>query len=347
MKRPHRPVRDPCPVLVVALLVITAALLFAVVSAWRQGGVDRGVGSLSAPISMSVGGKLMPAEVNFLSFEPWNGGWNNRRMSLELAFTIALLTNRTLVLPPRSTVALIPGVESCYEDFFNITTMREYLPVLTWEEFLPLVPYLTPSAGAGKAPSSCTYKMPNPRRFCQLALPVRERAKLVAWDTLRTVIPVPEEVPPSLTSDLKEFAPRQKPLGLSSLDGERLVHFPQNLFGLFYQIFYIHHVPTRRRVYRAVRDGLSFTLPLRDAAHRVVKKLGGAGKYSCIHVRRRDFKSQYRHAYLEATTVAVNINNQVGNTVYVMSDESDPSFWKDLAEGLPKVKSLLRFSDVK
>lgn len=36
----------------------------------------------------------------YLTFEPFGGGLNNERMALELAFTLAYLFKRTLVLPP-------------------------------------------------------------------------------------------------------------------------------------------------------------------------------------------------------------------------------------------------------
>jgi hypothetical protein len=38
---------------------------------------------------------------SFLSFEPWPGGFNNIRMSLEFAMALAIATKRTLVLPDK------------------------------------------------------------------------------------------------------------------------------------------------------------------------------------------------------------------------------------------------------
>lgn len=40
----------------------------------------------------------------YISFEPWNGGFNNIRMSLEFAMALAIATGRTLVLPDEVTL---------------------------------------------------------------------------------------------------------------------------------------------------------------------------------------------------------------------------------------------------
>jgi len=73
-------------------------------------------------------------EIGFLLFEPWNGGWNNRRMSFELAIAFAMITNRTLVLPPVMWVNMMRG-ESGFESFFELSHLRRWLNVLTWVEF--------------------------------------------------------------------------------------------------------------------------------------------------------------------------------------------------------------------
>eukprot|EP00239_Pterosperma_sp_CCMP1384_P003791 CAMPEP_0197857130 /NCGR_PEP_ID=MMETSP1438-20131217/29911_1 /TAXON_ID=1461541 /ORGANISM="Pterosperma sp., Strain CCMP1384" /LENGTH=159 /DNA_ID=CAMNT_0043472845 /DNA_START=421 /DNA_END=897 /DNA_ORIENTATION=+ len=44
---------------------------------------------------------LRTPEEKFVSFEPWHGGFNNIRQSLEIAAVIALASGRTLVFPPK------------------------------------------------------------------------------------------------------------------------------------------------------------------------------------------------------------------------------------------------------
>ena len=47
-----------------------------------------------------------PSE-KFLTFEPDEGGWNNIRMAMETAVLTAILTGRTLVMPPDQNMHLL------------------------------------------------------------------------------------------------------------------------------------------------------------------------------------------------------------------------------------------------
>ena len=49
-------------------------------------------------------------EPKYLTFEPDEGGWNNIRMSMETAVTLAHATGRTLVLPPEQGMYLLHKV---------------------------------------------------------------------------------------------------------------------------------------------------------------------------------------------------------------------------------------------
>eukprot|EP00756_Hemistasia_phaeocysticola_P046659 Hpha_TRINITY_DN2045_c0_g1::TRINITY_DN2045_c0_g1_i1::g.82942::m.82942 len=290
------------------------------------------------------------SEVKWLVFEPWNGGWNNRRMSLELAFVLALKTNRTLVLPPVRPVAKLPG-RSGYETFFNLTHLRRFVPVLTWEEFQPLVPHLVPSKGASVENSFCKYRMPNPRGFCENARDLRVKAKLVRWDFLKLVIAWPG--PPQSESGKKELlihAPRkeEKSADLHELAEESIIHFPQNLFGLFYHVFYYASPHDRQYYWRAVRDGLRFNDIVVERARRLVNAVSkGGGNFACVHVRRRDFKQQYNHQYFDADKIAENTRAHLLPRVYLATDESDPAYVARLKEAwAPVVSEVMQWKDV-
>lgn len=59
----------------------------------------------------------VPPTDRFLSYEPWPGGFNNVRMSLEMAAALALLLNRTLVWSPETNIYL--RGKSSLDDFFD------------------------------------------------------------------------------------------------------------------------------------------------------------------------------------------------------------------------------------
>jgi len=78
----------------------------------------------------------------FLSFEPWNGGFNNIRQSLEIAASLAFATNRTLAFPPPWNMYL--RGKSGLEDYFDLADITKGLPVIMYEEFKTLIHWKPP-----------------------------------------------------------------------------------------------------------------------------------------------------------------------------------------------------------
>jgi hypothetical protein len=81
-------------------------------------------------IDSNVGYK---AEEKYLVFRPWPGGWNNIRMSLEIAACIAFLQNRILVLPPEYKMYLLDNTNSM-STFFDINDIG--IKNISFENFL-------------------------------------------------------------------------------------------------------------------------------------------------------------------------------------------------------------------
>ena len=77
--------------------------------------------------------KLYDGTDGYLVFRPWPGGFNNIRMSLELAAVFAYLKNRTLVLPPTYHMYLLKG-ESNLADYFDLDDIG--IETVDFEEFL-------------------------------------------------------------------------------------------------------------------------------------------------------------------------------------------------------------------
>eukprot|EP00755_Sulcionema_specki_P025506 Sspe_Gene.83477::Locus_54758_Transcript_1_1_Confidence_1.000_Length_1810::g.83477::m.83477/K03691/POFUT; peptide-O-fucosyltransferase len=290
-------------------------------------------------------GKYLRGEGRYLSFEPWNGGWNNRRMSLEIAFLLARATNRTLVLPPAAPVALLPK-PSGFEEFFQLSAMRDYVPVLTWDDFSELLPHLPPSQGAPTAPVKCNYKYRSPQNFCRKCRELRQKATNIDWEILRHIIPIDP-----IDDDDPDFVAyrfTKKPLrGLEALSDHRMLHFPQNLFGLFYQVLYFRDKARRRTEWQAVKNGLVLRPHFHQLAQRVVNKLGGAERYVAVHYRQGDFKGQFDNALVTPEAMAENIRNQLDGipVLYIASDEKKEEVWDRLRSLLPQTK-IYRLADM-
>ncbi|KAK3258441.1 hypothetical protein CYMTET_32527 [Cymbomonas tetramitiformis] len=73
----------------------------------------------------------------FVSFEPWAGGFNNIRMSLEIAAVFAYASGRTLVMPPTWNMYL--RGRSGLHDYINLDDLKKGLPVISFEEFKALI----------------------------------------------------------------------------------------------------------------------------------------------------------------------------------------------------------------
>ena len=68
----------------------------------------------------------------------WDGsGFNNTRMAIEIIFGIAIIYNRTLVLPPRNPMVHISDTKTCcnLEDFYDIDALRTTFPIITAKEW--------------------------------------------------------------------------------------------------------------------------------------------------------------------------------------------------------------------
>lgn len=89
--------------------------------------------------------KRVGPETKYLTFEPDEGGWNNIRMAMETAVTLALAMGRTLVLPPEHGMYLLHKADQgqknrfTFKDFFHFDSVEmehKNLDVITFEDFL-------------------------------------------------------------------------------------------------------------------------------------------------------------------------------------------------------------------
>jgi hypothetical protein len=77
-----------------------------------------------------------PEQERFLLFETRGAGLNNERMSLEIAYALALGWGRTLVLPPHCGNPSNPRSFFKFEEIFDLEALRGGLRVMTAAEFV-------------------------------------------------------------------------------------------------------------------------------------------------------------------------------------------------------------------
>ena len=282
------------------------------------------------------------AEGEYISFEPWNGGFNNRRMGLEIAFTAAYLYNRTLILPPLAPAVMTSG-ETSFADYYDLTAMRKFIKVLKYEDFLLISGGLPPADGAlsdGVTADITTYcnakhKRAIPRGYCTRSGLARQRARLLTMDFNKVIFNL--DGTDGGDEDYVEYRRKRAEYDLSlDLAEAYWVHFPQNLFGLYYQIFYIKDQQRRNETWRAVRDGLVFNQNLRDKSASIVASLFGSTPFAAIHYRRGDFKGQFESAMVPPGRLLENYrtNQNSAPFVYLATDEKDANIISQVKTGL-------------
>ena len=67
----------------------------------------------------------------YLLFESWGAGFNNERMSLEIAYLLALLWGRTLVLPPFAGDWSRASKQFRYQEYFDLAAMADGMRLAT------------------------------------------------------------------------------------------------------------------------------------------------------------------------------------------------------------------------
>jgi hypothetical protein len=87
-----------------------------------------------------------PENPKYLTFEPDEGGWNNIRMAMETAVTLAHATGRILVMPPHQAIYLLDLEKKAadkniftFDDFFHFDSIeREHaaVEIISFDEFL-------------------------------------------------------------------------------------------------------------------------------------------------------------------------------------------------------------------
>ena len=83
--------------------------------------------------------EVAPEQEKFLLFETRGAGFNNERMSLEIAYALALGWGRTLVLPPHCGNPSNPRSFFLFEDLYDLQALNEGVRVMTADQFVQYV----------------------------------------------------------------------------------------------------------------------------------------------------------------------------------------------------------------
>lgn len=231
----------------------------------------------------------------YIIFKPWPGGFNNIRMSLELAACVAYLTNKTLVLPPKYQMYLLKD-QFGMEDFFDVTDMG--IKTMPFAEFCALKNI------------EVTYDA------------VKSISKVVKNDMSHHIFNF-EKIYPSV-----DFSKHRKILNENEFLGEECIFFDGNLLGNFYETI---HTRKDTELKRLVARHIHYLPKIFDWGWNAVNKIGDK-QYYAMHVRRNDF--QYKDLFISAEKLCENIVDIIpeGATIYIATDQQDLTFFDKMSE---------------
>ena len=280
-------------------------------------------------------------EVQYISFEPWNGGWNNKRMSIESAILYAALTNRTLVLPPKLKTASTRSAVF-FEDFFDLQNLRKYISVMTWSEFEPLVSSLPVSKNFENEEVDCSsLKYKSPIHWCKRFRDVRRRARQVSTPMLKSIFTISGS---TSSQDFNDFRLNKAPVPWDFPD-DYWVHFPQNLFGHFYHNFYFGTITERTKWFTFMKNCLKIRPDIQRVADSIIKELGPEN-YNSVHFRQGDFKGQFKNYVTTPDDLVDNLKSHImdKSVLYLATDEKDDSVIRRITHSLKPI-IVKRYSD--
>jgi len=273
----------------------------------------------------------IPPTDKYVTFSPWRGGFNNIRMSLEMAVAFAVASQRTLVLPPKYKMYL--RGESSLMSYFDFEDLRRGLPVITYEEFFDRIDF---GQFQKERPSDTSLHSGTERYYAGLKeMPgvyiskEKWRANQIGGQVVYCVPNCPHSPGKDASTEeraeydwFKEFSRKLTSFDLDDpeIQQARVVHFPENLLGHFYTFVWFRDPQLGRHVKRVIRDHVHFREEILENAERIITLLGDF-KFSCLHIRRNEF--QFKDVWTPAETIVENTKRlfKKGETIYISTDE--------------------------
>ena len=271
----------------------------------------------------------LPCKDKFLSFEPWNGGFNNIRMSLEMAAAMAIALDRTLVLPPRYKMYL--RGESSFQDYFDFEDLRRGVSVITYEDFRKRVDFNQYDSLGDEGPVN-SHNMPDYFRALDTmpGVSILRNGHPLIRDLIASqmVLCFPDCPTAQNDPDYGWFSGvkhRLYPIDVTKnrdvfLD-PKIVHFKPILLGHFYTLVWFRDPKKGQNVKRIIRDHIHFREEMFVLAEKIIQALGGDFSFSCLHVRRNDF--QFKEVWTPAPDIVKNVGGlfEKDETIYIATDE--------------------------
>ena len=241
--------------------------------------------------------KFYDGSDGYILYEKWPGGFNNIRMSFELAVCMSYILNRTLVIPPSESFYLLEG-ECHIGDFFELESLG--IKYIEYNEFKKL-------ENVDK-----DYK------------DFRHDCKLFDRKTDEVVYNFEKINPPEKFLKGRDFTNMREEIS----NDDKYIYFHRNLLGHFYQVLFCKEIEKLKYL---VRGHIRYKNKIFDIAWLFVNYLKDQNYYA-IHVRRNDF--QYKDLHISCDQLYSNIKDRIpeGSTLYIATDHEQKEYFNILSD---------------
>jgi len=306
----------------------------------------------------------------YLTFEPDPGGWNNIRMSMEIIFSLAATTNRTLVLPPKAPFYLLgtgPENARSFGSFYDISkeAFQNEVEVISMEEFFErevfssqksekhILDFLTDveieNLKDSEISKLCIYRDGAPNHCENLYMYLRKAGYQPPLQASKNCFIFDQDVfhGHEITQNIERVdrfcGENRSPVYYNKTMHEpELLHWDASdaddkkghrLLNHFYSFLYFTDPVIDNHYKRFVRDFLHYKDSLFCAAGRIVNALNLEGKeWSTMHVRRGDL--QYKEVKISAEEWYENLKEiwNEGEMIFIATDERNKTFFDPIKE---------------
>ena len=263
----------------------------------------------------------------YISFSPYYSGLSNVVMSYELAFTIAHITGRTLILPPDAFCLFISdrsnnigkrGFTDLWQVFDKEVARREFDVIDYYDvpEFQGLFDKISTN-------ESYTGNITNHiHDLYSYTKKIDVGAQIVFANDLPNI---------SNSYDFNNFVSGRQVVDLNR--PEKFLHFQNNLFNWYWYSIYPGDGLQRNIIKDKVNNTFMYKQKYFDLAQQVKNKIG---PFNAVHVRRNDFFVQFSNGLqsVNTETKLVDALDKIAKLknlpLYISTDEPNKDFFKEV-----------------
>jgi hypothetical protein len=260
-------------------------------------------------------------EEKYVSFDSWLGGVSNVRISYELIASISVITNRTIILPPKVYCWLFSNLneKSTFFDIWDIFDKQAFIKEFKCVEYEDVPEYKM---------------LENEYQYFEnvnnIALPILFGDKFKQTGEQAAIV---NKVIVNNINDINDFNQFSINRDIVNINyNNKFIHFPRNLFGHFYYHVYGNGPAERNIIKEKIKNGIRYRQEYFDLSNKVKNQIGN---YNSIHIRRNDFlitRSTTASAQLE--TLLDDIKDRIPNNLplYIATDEKNKTLFDFLKE---------------